>query len=416
MHLLPRGAQQRSERALHGGDQAGPFDDLPGQPDQQRAQPVAAAGHHLQQTLRGQRAGQRVHGAARDPGPDRELPGGEHLDRRAVGAQQRGCLAHGRDHRAIVAPAVQPGWTAALGPVPPVSLASAGWRACSRSRPAVTGRGNGAPGRASPTASTPVPSRAGPRHRRRLPGPAPAAPGVRGEPAAERAALDGWLGGAALGVRTAAPPAARAPAGRARRARAALDHDGRPPRQLRAEPARHLGGADLPAPVPVPLRLPHRRRRWPRRSWPRPTPPGWSPARCATTGVRVDYATIGALHLANPDWDIPVVSLSANNNPYFYSDASLDEMEVLGAATARAIERTGRRAVLLASNSLSHLHWDVEPELPEDMARRAPVLARPVRRATWRCCRPSGRARPSGCARPSRSTSPPPRPRPRPAA
>jgi 2-aminophenol/2-amino-5-chlorophenol 1,6-dioxygenase beta subunit len=89
-------------------------------------------------------------------------------------------------------------------------------------------------------------------------------------------------------------------------------------------------------------------------------------------GVRVDYATIGALHLANPDWDIPVVSLSANNNPYYYSDASLDEMEVLGAATARAIERTGRRAVLLASNSLSHLHWDVEPELPEDMAAEHP--------------------------------------------
>ena len=34
------------------------------------------------------------------------------------------------------------------------------------------------------------------------------------------------------------------------------------------------------------------------------------------------------------------------------------------AATARAVARTGRRAVLLASNSLSHLHWDVEPELP----------------------------------------------------
>ena len=44
-------------------------------------------------------------------------------------------------------------------------------------------------------------------------------------------------------------------------------------------------------------------------------------------------------------------------------------MEILGEATRRAIERTGRRAVLAASNSLSHLHWDVEPELPEDMAR-----------------------------------------------
>ncbi|WP_406070625.1 tRNA U-34 5-methylaminomethyl-2-thiouridine biosynthesis protein [Micromonospora sp. NBC_01638] len=88
--------------------------------------------------------------------------------------------------------------------------------------------------------------------------------------------------------------------------------------------------------------------------------------------VRVDYATIGALHLANPAWDIPVVSLSANNNPYFYSDASLAEMEVLGEATRRAVERTGRRAVLLASNSLSHLHWHEEPELPEDMEREHP--------------------------------------------
>ncbi|GEL17206.1 tRNA U-34 5-methylaminomethyl-2-thiouridine biosynthesis protein [Pseudonocardia asaccharolytica] len=89
-------------------------------------------------------------------------------------------------------------------------------------------------------------------------------------------------------------------------------------------------------------------------------------------GVRVDYATIGALHLANPSWDIPVVSLSANNNPYFYAEAALDEMEVLGAATRRAIETTGRRAVLLASNSLSHLHWDVEADLPEDMSREHP--------------------------------------------
>ncbi|MFE0593283.1 tRNA U-34 5-methylaminomethyl-2-thiouridine biosynthesis protein [Micromonospora echinospora] len=88
--------------------------------------------------------------------------------------------------------------------------------------------------------------------------------------------------------------------------------------------------------------------------------------------VRVDYATIGALHLVNPAWDIPVVSLSANNNPYFYSDASLEEMEVLGEATRRAVEATGRRAVLLASNSLSHLHWHEEPELPEDMEREHP--------------------------------------------
>src|SRR2546426_2280611 len=89
--------------------------------------------------------------------------------------------------------------------------------------------------------------------------------------------------------------------------------------------------------------------------------------RMTNPGVRVDYATISALHMLNPDWDIPVVSLSANNNPYFYSRAGLDEMERFGAATRRAIERLGRRVVLAASTSLSHLHYDVEPELPEDM-------------------------------------------------
>ncbi|MDX6742774.1 hypothetical protein [Actinocorallia sp. A-T 12471] len=85
-------------------------------------------------------------------------------------------------------------------------------------------------------------------------------------------------------------------------------------------------------------------------------------------GVRVDYATITALHLLNPDWDIPVVSLSANNNPYFYSTSSLDQMEVLGESTRKAIEGLGRRALVAGSNSLSHLHWDREQgDYPEDM-------------------------------------------------
>lgn len=95
-------------------------------------------------------------------------------------------------------------------------------------------------------------------------------------------------------------------------------------------------------------------------------------SRMRDPGVRVDYATIGALHMLNPHWDVPVVSLSANNNPYFYSDAEMEQMEVLGEATRRAIEVTGRRAVLAASNSLSHLHWHEEPELPEDMAAEHP--------------------------------------------
>lgn len=89
-------------------------------------------------------------------------------------------------------------------------------------------------------------------------------------------------------------------------------------------------------------------------------------------GLRVDYATIASLHLLNPSWDIPVVSISANNNPYYYADAPLEEMEALGTATRRAIEATGRRAVLAGSCTLSHLHWDVEPDLPEDMAREHP--------------------------------------------
>ena len=43
-------------------------------------------------------------------------------------------------------------------------------------------------------------------------------------------------------------------------------------------------------------------------------------------------------------------------------------MKALGEATRRAIEKTGRRAVLLASTSLSHRHFTEEPEDPEDPA------------------------------------------------
>jgi 2-aminophenol/2-amino-5-chlorophenol 1,6-dioxygenase beta subunit len=87
---------------------------------------------------------------------------------------------------------------------------------------------------------------------------------------------------------------------------------------------------------------------------------------------RVDYGTIVSLHMMNPDWDIPVVGISANNSPYFYDDdVAQDEMTRLGEATRRAIEKTGRRAVLAASNTLSHFHFSREPnpELPEDMSR-----------------------------------------------
>jgi 2-aminophenol/2-amino-5-chlorophenol 1,6-dioxygenase beta subunit len=67
-----------------------------------------------------------------------------------------------------------------------------------------------------------------------------------------------------------------------------------------------------------------------------------------------------------------VVGISANNSPYFYDDKTgQDEMAKLGQATLAAIEKTGRRAVLAASNTLSHLHFAAEPNpaLPEDMTK-----------------------------------------------
>jgi 2-aminophenol/2-amino-5-chlorophenol 1,6-dioxygenase beta subunit len=99
---------------------------------------------------------------------------------------------------------------------------------------------------------------------------------------------------------------------------------------------------------------------------------GLTMKRMENPEFRVDYGTIVTLHMMNPDWDIPVVAISANNSPYFYDDdVAQGEFLKLGAATKRAIERLGRRAVLAASNTLSHLHFAKEPnpDLPEDMSR-----------------------------------------------
>ena len=88
---------------------------------------------------------------------------------------------------------------------------------------------------------------------------------------------------------------------------------------------------------------------------------------------RVDYGTITTLHMMRPQWDIPVVGISANNSPYYLStEEGLEEMDVLGRATRAAIEATGRRAVLLASNTLCHYHFHEEPEPPEDMSKEHP--------------------------------------------
>jgi 2-aminophenol/2-amino-5-chlorophenol 1,6-dioxygenase subunit beta len=88
---------------------------------------------------------------------------------------------------------------------------------------------------------------------------------------------------------------------------------------------------------------------------------------------RVDYGTITTLHMMRPQWDIPVVGISANNSPYYLTtEEGLEEMDVLGKATRKAIEASGRRAVVLASNTLCHYHFSKEPEPPEDMSQEHP--------------------------------------------
>ena len=88
---------------------------------------------------------------------------------------------------------------------------------------------------------------------------------------------------------------------------------------------------------------------------------------------RVDYGTITTLHMMRPQWDIPIVGISANNSPYYLTtEEGLEEMDLLGIATRKAIEKTGRRAVLLASNTLCHFHFSEEPDTPEDMSKEHP--------------------------------------------
>jgi 2-aminophenol/2-amino-5-chlorophenol 1,6-dioxygenase beta subunit len=87
---------------------------------------------------------------------------------------------------------------------------------------------------------------------------------------------------------------------------------------------------------------------------------------------RVDYGTIVTLHMLRPDWDLPVVGLSSHSWPYWDTptpEEEIREVEVLGTATRAAVERLGRRAVVLASNSLSHRHFSEESQPPEDMSQ-----------------------------------------------
>ena len=85
---------------------------------------------------------------------------------------------------------------------------------------------------------------------------------------------------------------------------------------------------------------------------------------------RVDYGTIVSCHLVNPDWDKPIISISSNAVSKYFNIEVMQEMQTkLGQATKKAVEASGKRALLLASNSLSHRHFTVEPPIPEDMSK-----------------------------------------------
>ncbi len=84
---------------------------------------------------------------------------------------------------------------------------------------------------------------------------------------------------------------------------------------------------------------------------------------------RVDYGTIVSCHLTDPEWKRPIVALSSCRSAAYYNiDVMQAQARALGAATRRAVERSGKRVVLLSSNSLSHRHFTTEPPIPEDMS------------------------------------------------
>jgi 2-aminophenol/2-amino-5-chlorophenol 1,6-dioxygenase beta subunit len=84
---------------------------------------------------------------------------------------------------------------------------------------------------------------------------------------------------------------------------------------------------------------------------------------------RIDYGTIVSCHLTNPEWNKPIVGISSTGAARYYNMDVLQAMMFkLGKATRTAIEKSGKRVVLLSSNSLSHRHFTTEPAVVEDMS------------------------------------------------
>ena len=54
---------------------------------------------------------------------------------------------------------------------------------------------------------------------------------------------------------------------------------------------------------------------------------------------------------------------------YYSNEVMNDQATALGEAVLKAIEKSGKKVVLVASHSLSHRHFVTEAPLPEDMSR-----------------------------------------------
>ena len=70
-----------------------------------------------------------------------------------------------------------------------------------------------------------------------------------------------------------------------------------------------------------------------------------------TPHLSCEYGTLIPMHLMNPEADIRVVPVAANQF------ASIDEGRRMGEAIAEAVGASGRRVAILSSGSLSHAFW-----------------------------------------------------------
>lgn len=85
---------------------------------------------------------------------------------------------------------------------------------------------------------------------------------------------------------------------------------------------------------------------------------------------RVDYGTLVSGHMLDACWSKPIVGISSFGGArYFNMDVMQTLMFKLGEATRLAVEKLGRKALLVASHSLSHRHFVTESEVPEDMSK-----------------------------------------------